>query len=481
MFCTQCGQQNADASTFCVNCGSPLKSSASSQQQSIPNPVPVVPIQAQFSVPVQGASSPMPYGTAPAGNPPKTPRKSRKGLIIGLICGGVVLLAAAVLFVFLWLIPMLSSGTSDSGTSIAGLWSSEENADVLKFKDNGSVYLYSADDNLKGTYEYNKNKAEGVITLDDTDYDFTVDKDEINVEDMGVYTKEDAEDFDIDTFIEDNTYVTEATETTAKPTAATIETSDANAAESVTEKTMTLTFDFGDRTGIYTGDLIGGLPNGYGSFTSADANGAAWIYEGNWVDGHFNGQGSTTWDTGYVETGEYQNDYLNGEGQKSTDGIVFFEGTMADGIPNGMGTIYNSHGEVVYTGSFAYGFIQESAENRSTRIGAFKDQCIAPTYQELYQACSDQMSIRSQMTGTVFQVYVYEDDEQYYCDFLMYEQGKEEAGRIIEVYYRLSEGEAKITEGQSVTVWGTSEYLYTYESNAGDTLTVPHMEAFSVE
>jgi len=494
MFCTECGQKNSDASTFCMNCGNPLKSSVRSQQQTIPSPV--VPMQSQYTTPMQNTYSTSPSAAVIAGNSGnfgnsgssgnsgnslKTPKKSHKGLIIGLICGAVVLLAAAVLFVLLRLVPLFTASTGDSGTSIAGLWSCEENADVLKFKENGSVYVYSADDTQKGTYEYTKNKAEGVITLDDTDYDFTVDKDEINVEDMGVYTKEDAEDFDIDTFIEDNTTATEATKTTSETTEASIDATEASAVESVTDKAMTLTFDFGDRTGTYTGDLLNGLPDGYGSFTSSDADGEEWIYEGNWADGHLDGQGTTTWATGYMETGEYKNDYLNGEGQKSSDGIIFFEGMMADGIPNGIGTIYNSHGETVYTGNFTYGFIQESAEDRSARVGAFKDQSIVPTYEELYQACLDQISIRSQITGTVFQVYVYDDDEQYYCDFLMYEQGIEEAGSVIEVYYRLSEGEAMITEGQSVTVWGTSEYLYTYQTSGGDTLTVPHMEAFSVE
>lgn len=109
------------------------------------------------------------------------------------------------------------------------------------------------------------------------------------------------------------------------------------------------------------------------------------------------------------------------------------------------------------------------------------DQSIIPTYAELYQACQDEVSIRSQITGTVFQIYEYEVDQQYYCDFMMYEQGVEESGRIIQVIYRLSLGESPITEGQSVTVWGTSEYLTTYDSEDGDTLTVPLVEAFGVE
>ncbi len=458
MFCAQCGQPNGDTSAFCANCGSPLKPSIPTQPQS--SQIPVIPMQSQYNSPVP-------------------PKKTRKGLVLGLIAGVLLFFVAAALLVFLWLIPSISSGAADSGKSIIGIWSCEENADVLKFKENDSVYMYNADGHIKGTYEFDKNKSKGVITLDNSDYDFSVDKDELNVEDMGVYVKEDAKDFDVDSFIKDNTPMTEATETTVKPTAVTSSTT--SAVESVTDKEMTLSFYFGDRTGTYTGDFADGLPNGYGSFTSADTDGVVWVYEGDWVDGHFNGKGTTTWDSGYVETGEYRDDYINGIGQESFEGVIYYEGAMTDATPNGIGTIYNSHSEEIYSGNFVYGYIQESKDDRSARIGAFKDQSVSPTYAELYQACSDQTSLRSQITGKVFQVFEYEDNEQYYCDFLMYEQGIEESGRVIEVYYRLSEGEAKCIEGQSVTVWGTTEYLYTYDSNNGDTLTVPHIEAFSVE
>jgi hypothetical protein len=36
-------------------------------------------------------------------------------------------------------------------------------------------------------------------------------------------------------------------------------------------------------------------------------------------------------------------------------------------------------------------------------------------------------------------------------------------------------------EGQTVTVWGTTEYLYSYTTMDGDYLTVPLLEAWSVE
>ena len=100
---------------------------------------------------------------------------------------------------------------------------------------------------------------------------------------------------------------------------------------------------------------------------------------------------------------------------------------------------------------------------------------------ELYQACDSQISVRALITGTVFDVYEYYEDEQYYGDFLMYEQGVGNTDRIVRVSYRLSEGELPITDGQNVTVWGTSEYLYSYTTNDNEYLTVPMIEAWSVE
>ena len=492
MFCENCGQHNTDGSAFCVNCGTPIKPLTKSQPEALLRPgtfqqtqpaLQTQPIQAVQ--PVQAVQAVQSARPAVA---PKSPKKSHKGLIIGLITGVVILIAAAVLLV-MWVVPMINRRNAAPETSVVGLWSSEENAEVLKFKDSGTVSLYTYEDTLKGTYEFDAGKNEGVITIDDSDYSFTADKDEVDVEDMGIYTKVDDENFDIDAFIEDNASALETTvastaETTLESTSAPTVTAAATTAatvETVSDLSLTLSLYFGDFTGTYTGELVNGLPNGYGTFTSTDSDGTAWVYDGQWVDGHQYGTGVTTWDSGYVESGEYKDDYLNGEGQIISDGVVYYSGTLSNSVPNGIGTLYNSHSEAIYAGSFSNGYIDESAENRSARLGAFKDQSIAPAYAELYQACQDQVSIRSQITGTVFQVYEYDSDQQYYCDFLMYEQGVEDSGRIIQVYYRLSVGEAPVTEGQSVTVWGTSEYLYTYESEDGSVLTVPHVEAFGVE
>ena len=75
-------------------------------------------------------------------------------------------------------------------------------------------------------------------------------------------------------------------------------------------KTMTLDFNFGQRTGTYWGDLNDqGLPHGKGKFTTTNSEGIEWTYEGEFKNGHFDGDGKTTWRDG-EEIGTYKDDYI---------------------------------------------------------------------------------------------------------------------------------------------------------------------------
>lgn len=89
----------------------------------------------------------------------------------------------------------------------------------------------------------------------------------------------------------------------------------AAASEQATDLTLTLDFAFGERTGVYTGGVSGGLPDGEGSFTSRNGEGDEWTYTGGWVDGHIEGDGVTVWVSGWEEEGQYADDLLNGVGK----------------------------------------------------------------------------------------------------------------------------------------------------------------------
>ena len=252
--------------------------------------------------------------------------------------------------------------------------------------------------------------------------------------------------------------------------------------ESVTDLDISLTFDFGDYAGSYTGDIVNGLPNGYGTFISYDDSFGSWSYVGEWKDGHFNGDGVQSFEDGYEEGGYYVDDYLTGEGWESWYGILQYQGGYQDSYYHGEGTLYNFHGEIVYSGAFNNGLLQETAEARASRVGAFKDISSPATAADLYTSCENETSLWAQVNGVIFDVYYFNrDDNPSYCEFLMYESGIEDETHIVNVFYTLSEGEALPTDGQSVTVWGSTEYLYTYNSSSDQELTVPLLEAWSIE
>lgn len=77
---------------------------------------------------------------------------------------------------------------------------------------------------------------------------------------------------------------------------------------------MTLQLSFGERTGIYDGEVDeNGIPNGMGTFTTTNSEGVKWTYRGQFVDGHFEGEGTTTWEDGSREVGTYHNDDIQPE------------------------------------------------------------------------------------------------------------------------------------------------------------------------
>jgi len=77
---------------------------------------------------------------------------------------------------------------------------------------------------------------------------------------------------------------------------------------------MTLQLSFGDRTGIYSGEVNeDGLPDGQGSFETTNSAGEKWTYTGTFVNGHFEGEGETSWSSGQKEIGIYHEDQIQPE------------------------------------------------------------------------------------------------------------------------------------------------------------------------
>lgn len=73
-------------------------------------------------------------------------------------------------------------------------------------------------------------------------------------------------------------------------------------------KKITLNLAFGEKTGTYSGEMVNGVPDGKGKFTTTNSEGERWTYEGEFKNGHFEGEGKITWKSGQVEIGTYKDD-----------------------------------------------------------------------------------------------------------------------------------------------------------------------------
>jgi hypothetical protein len=99
----------------------------------------------------------------------------------------------------------------------------------------------------------------------------------------------------------------------------------------VENMSFTLQMPYGDRTGIYTGEVVNGIPNGQGAFISKNPEGIMWTYTGELKDGQFNGNGIVEWESGDKREGTYQNGSLV-EGKIYNDiGALIFEGALNNG------------------------------------------------------------------------------------------------------------------------------------------------------
>lgn len=76
------------------------------------------------------------------------------------------------------------------------------------------------------------------------------------------------------------------------------------------DKEITLNLDGEDKTGTYSGDLVDGVPDGNGKFTSKNSDGVEWTYTGEFKNGHFDGDGQIEWSNGAKEIGTYKDDVI---------------------------------------------------------------------------------------------------------------------------------------------------------------------------
>lgn len=94
--------------------------------------------------------------------------------------------------------------------------------------------------------------------------------------------------------------------------ATTINVSNAETAESVTRAPYTADWGGEEITGLYTGDTVNGLPEGFGvlEIIAPDGNDPVRHYIGLWREGFPSGEGAMYWENGDRETGIFRDGVL---------------------------------------------------------------------------------------------------------------------------------------------------------------------------
>lgn len=249
-------------------------------------------------------------------------------------------------------------------------------------------------------------------------------------------------------------------------------------AETVRDLELTLEFAFGSRTGVFSGDVQNGLPNGAGSFVTRNDEGDAWTYIGEWVDGHLEGYGTSEWDSGWREEGIYANDRLNGEGAEYNGDILWREGTYVDGALS-YGTEYDAGGISYFTGAFTTeGFRVEDAGTRVARLRDFFGEAVEFDYDAVMADPESFAGKRVFFAGTVS--YIWEYDYQAYDEFALDVYG--DADRWVDVYGYLAQGEKRRAVGdENVVIFGVFVEAYDWQDTNGNWHTSPSVQAIGIE
>lgn len=116
----------------------------------------------------------------------------------------------------------------------------------------------------------------------------------------------------------------------------------------IANQEITISFPFGERAGVYTGEVnSNGLPEGLGSFTAINDEGTEWTYYGDWKNGLWDGLGITKWDTGGWQMGEFDSNGISGYNLDArTENISF--GYIENNDANGYYTINFADGSTFF-------------------------------------------------------------------------------------------------------------------------------------
>lgn len=132
MFCNKCGTKNPETSEYCSKCGEKLNTSPEAQASA------------------------------------EKPEKRKTGLLAGLIAGGVVVIAAAVVLILVF---------TGAARPVTGDWYSKELSETMAFYADGMVLVANENGEIKGSYKYDERSGQGVINVNNIDFQFLVEGD----------------------------------------------------------------------------------------------------------------------------------------------------------------------------------------------------------------------------------------------------------------------------------------------------------------
>ena len=160
-------------------------------------------------------------------------------------------------------------------------------------------------------------------------------------------------------------------------------------------------------------------------------------------------------------------------------GQTHYEGYVQDGCYEGKGTLFNTHGEVIYSGLFSGGRMDETAEARDNRINSFKTTCTATPMQVVVRNAQLHTGLHVRLSGHVSSTLGGEYAGE--CLFRMYYENVKQSDTVIRVRYHLGRGESVVPAGADVIVWGSLDEMVPSGMAGSDETLVPFVSAWYVE
>ena len=77
-----------------------------------------------------------------------------------------------------------------------------------------------------------------------------------------------------------------------------VATAEKTAAELVSKMEIVVDLSYVIRKGTYSGEMMDGVPHGFGVFETTNSDGVTWHYIGQWENGKMSGDGGQYWDDG---------------------------------------------------------------------------------------------------------------------------------------------------------------------------------------